>query len=76
MQDRASDTDRTGWAKAEIPLNWSDDTEYEDNEWTECEPPAQSTQGDSKAESGLSLDSDKVAEAEEEAHRVAEMCGL
>jgi len=73
MKDRASDTDRTGWAKAVVPLNWTDDTEYEDNEWTECEPPAQS---DSEAESGLNLDSDKVAEAEEEAGRVAEMCGL
>jgi hypothetical protein len=63
------DTNRTGWAKATVPMNWTDDTELEDNEWTECPPP---NEGD---DSGLDLDPDEIDRARREADKVAEICG-
>lgn len=62
-------TGRTGWAKAQIPLNWSEEHPVEDGEWTECAPP--NTEG-----GALDLDDDKIREAEADADYVAEMCGF
>lgn len=70
MAHSTEDTDRTGWAKARIPLNWSEEHPVEDGEWTECEPPQSE-----REDRSLDLDDDKIRQAEEDAARVNEMIG-
>lgn len=70
MTNSTDNTDRTGWAEASIPLNWSDEHPAEEGEWTECDAP------DSGHESGLDLDEEKLAEAEEKAQKVNELLGF
>jgi len=59
----------TGWAKADVPMYWTEDDDYSDNEWEECDPPSSSS-------SSTSLDDDEIEKAKEEADEVAKICGF
>ena len=61
--------DYTGWATADVPMNWTGDDDRSDNEWMSC-PPPQDESG------GFEIDSDKVQQAREEAEEVAALCGF
>lgn len=58
---------RSGWGKADVPMHWTDEDDYSDNEWEECDPPSSSSR---------SIEDEKVQQAKEEADEVAEICGF
>jgi len=48
-------------------MHWTDEDDYSDNEWEECDPPSSSSR---------SIDDEKVQQAKDEADEVAKICGF
>lgn len=69
MAGADSDTDQTGWAEAEVPMNWSDEHPAEPGEWTECDPPTDDNDSPD-------LDEGKIAEAKKQAAEINELLGF